>query len=206
MGHCPKSSAARRNAASLAGLASGARQPRGLVTKICAASQPISRAWRIAWAGFEPVGMWRPSFTLAPFRNSLLLVVVRVRQRRVFASRRLLVGAVGAEGVTDAVRCRGAARLDGLYLRQIRPGQRFDAGEAELAKEIRCGAEERGPAHRTGAPYLDDEAVLNQAGQGAVAIDATNELNLRARNGLAVRDHGERFQRGGGELRLRRHP
>src|SRR5690349_18664392 len=222
----PVSVAAARKAASCAGFGADARQARGLVTKTCAASPPIWRAVRKAWAGREPVGIWRPkrmgsSFAVeTPAETSRSLwdsaawrgsagsvgggwgcVVTAVHVVHTIHT----IHAIHTDGRTDALGGFGATLFAGRGLRQIGPGQRFDAGEAELLEELRCGAEEGGPTDGGRAANLHRQTELDETGEGTVAVDAANEFELRAGDGLAIGDDGERFERGGGELGLGRH-
>ena len=81
-------------------------------------------------------------------------------------------------------------------------GSGVQTGEAELLEELWRRAEERRSSDGGGAPDLDHEAMLEETSQRAVAIDAADELDLRAGNRLAIGDDGERLQRGGGQLDL----
>src|SRR5579864_5197759 len=110
--------------------------------------------------------------------------------------RRRLALLVAANSLANRARGSLAAGLDGLQLRRLGPRQRIEAAEAELLQELRRGAEERGPPDGRGAANLLRQPVLDQAGERAVAVDAADELDLRARDRLAIGDDGQRLERG----------
>jgi len=75
------------------------------------------------------------------------------------------------------LRCAGALRL-GLGRGNFWLGEGVQTSEAELLEKLRRRAEERRSSDGGGAPDLDHEAMLKETGQRAVAVDATDELDL----------------------------
>src|SRR5258708_1866042 len=87
-----------------------------------------------------------------------------------------------------------------LWTGQFNTWQFGQAGQAELLQEIWSGREKRRAAHSRSAANLGNQAMLEQAGQGPIAIDAAYSLNLRARHWLAIGDHSQRLHSGGSQF------
>ena len=135
---------------------SGARQPRGLVTKICTASQPISLRGLQRLHRLRARGACGARIRM----DSPLPIELRLRH----PSRRREPRRLGAaDRFADAPRRLAICRSIAASLGRLRRGQGVQAGKAELLQEVGRGAKERGTAHGGGASDFDHESILQQA-------------------------------------------
>ena len=91
----------------------------------------------------------------------------------------------------------------GHFFELLHRGELGDIFEAEAEQELAGGFVENGAANDLFATGRGDELAGNERAENAGRIDAANFIDFRSGDGLLVGNHGQRLERGQGELQRR---